>query len=64
MIVIRVVHHALHSVCLPALPCSQGMLYLETSAKTGARVHDLFEALARRMAGGLPVSSHALQPTA
>lgn len=31
--------------------CSHGMLYVETSAKTGSNVAALFEAIAQRVAG-------------
>lgn len=35
---------------------SQNMLFVEASAKTGAGVSDIFESVAAKLAGGLPVS--------
>jgi hypothetical protein len=46
----------------PCLPfpffnaCSQNMLFVEASAKTAACVSDIFESVAAKLAGGLPVS--------
>lgn len=45
----------LDGVLLPVL-CSQNMLFVEASAKTGAGVCDIFESVAAKLAGGLPVS--------
>jgi hypothetical protein len=42
-------------VLLPVL-CSQNMLFVEASAKTAAGVSDIFESVAAKLAGGLPVS--------
>lgn len=36
--------------------CSQNMLFVEASAKTAACVSDIFESVAAKLAGGLPVS--------
>lgn len=36
-----------------------GMLFVESSAKTAAGVNDIFESVAAKLAGGLPVSSSA-----
>lgn len=36
--------------------CSQNMLFVEASAKTAAGVSDIFESVAAKLAGGLPVS--------
>lgn len=36
------------------LPCSNGMLHIETSAKTGSNVAELFELIAEQIAGAPP----------
>lgn len=36
--------------------CSQNMLFVEASAKTAAGVAEIFESVAAKLAGGLPVS--------
>lgn len=38
---------------------SNQMMFVESSAKSGANVSEVFEGLARTLAGGLPVSSNA-----
>lgn len=38
---------------------SCGMMFVETSAKTAANVAEVFESVAAKLAGGLPVSSNA-----
>lgn len=40
-------------------PRSHGMMYVEASAKTAANVAEVFEGIAAKLAGGLPVSSNA-----
>jgi hypothetical protein len=44
---------------LPAAVCSQNMLFVESSAKTSGGVADIFEGVAAKLAGGLPVSVSA-----
>lgn len=39
-----------------------GMLFVEASAKTAANVAEVFESVAAKLAGGLPVSSSAAAP--
>ena len=46
-------------VCLVAACFSQNMLFVEASAKTAGGVADVFEAVAAKLAGGLPVSVSA-----
>lgn len=41
---------------LPAAAYSQNMLFVESSAKTSGGVADIFEGVAAKLAGGLPVS--------
>lgn len=53
-------------LAVPAVTChvspytvltgSQNMLFVEASAKTSAGVSDIFESVAAKLAGGLPVS--------
>ncbi len=43
----------------PPAPTSCGMMFVETSAKTAANVAEVFESVAAKLAGGLPVSSNA-----
>lgn len=49
------------TLAVPAVTChvgphSQNMLFVEASAKTSAGVSDIFESVAAKLAGGLPVS--------
>lgn len=39
--------------------CSAGYLFIEASAKSGVNVEAVFEAVAERLSGGLPVSHNA-----
>ncbi len=55
---------ALNSWPLPVLPIRRsGMLFVEASAKTAANVAEVFECVAARLAGGLPISSSAAAVT-